>query len=120
MRPLQKGEIRSAFALGYFTGANCPGSCASKDDFGARARGDMLGKGIIRIQNDRPISADSFDKGAFLLRDCLARSHKLNMRDADVCDHRHVRHSQARQHGDFSGMIHPNLPHGDFILGSRL
>ena len=42
-----------------------PRSIPAKIDFRARAFGDALAEGIVRVQDDRPVRADRFRERAF-------------------------------------------------------
>ena len=74
-------------ALGDFAGANRPGGCAGEDDFAARARRRCPSlNGSSAFKMTVPSGANRFGKRAFFLGDRFARSHELDVRDADIGD----------------------------------
>jgi hypothetical protein len=62
---------------------------------------------------------DRFGQCSFFGRDRFAGTHELDVCHADVCNDRRIRRGDLRERCDFAGMIHPDLPDGNFILGSR-
>ena len=108
------------FALWVISPAQTvPPVVVRRKHFRARARGDFLAERIVRIQNDRSFGADRFGERAFLGGDRFARTHELDVRDADVRDDGGIRRGDFRERGDFAGMIHADFPNGDLIFRRR-
>ena len=74
--------------------------------------------GSSRIQNHGPIGADRFRERAFFQGDRFAAAHELDVRDTDVRDDPGVRRGDLREGGDLPGMIHPDFPNRDLVLGT--
>src|SRR6266566_3559354 len=104
MRALENRKICSAPALIDLAGANRASSRAGENHFAARASRDPLRKRIVSVQNDRSFGANGLCKRAFLLRNSFARSHKLDMRDTNVCNDADVGRSYFRQRRNFTGV----------------
>src|SRR5262245_15130120 len=81
--------------------------------------GDSFSERIVGIQNHCSLRLNCFGQCSLFKGNCLAGTHEFDVCHADVGDDRCVRRGDLRECCDFAGMIHSDLPDGNFILGSR-
>ena len=91
----------------------------AEHNFCAGARSDSFTERIVGIQNHCSLRLDRFGQCSLLRGDRFAGTHELDVCHADVRDDRRIGRGDLRERCDFAGMIHPDLPDGNFILGSR-
>ena len=119
MGTFENSELGAVGALGDFASANRAAGCPGEDDSGASPRRYAIAGRIICIQNDCALRPDRFGQRAFFFGDRFTRSHKLDMRDADIGDNGCIRRGDLRQRRNLARMVHADFPDPNFVVRSR-